>query len=325
MSHDGKRSPRRTTSVQVLQDLTPSLLVRCCVFEREREVCAYLKASMSLIDRRLTTTSTQSRDMSAYGVINRSNSASLPSTTWLLRSKHPDPPSLITIHHLTLQTAEKVPGLVDYLHGVFAEELERGQTYPQEITTGDVYTRDQFTTYYLAADVLVGVQGRQGDPLDRAEDGSQVSTGITEAIGRRTLEESIAGCYYVSVSDFWKPFAIDPALAWLECGSTASHPDPLIMTADRFCSVGKAELPRSLLTCEYPISVLKPIRYIAHSVRRWMYSAARCSRRSITISKGLFAIPSRLIPSSVTVLLGEGASGHGPFRLSSVRLRLGAS
>ncbi|KAI0767064.1 hypothetical protein C8Q74DRAFT_1277870 [Fomes fomentarius] len=137
--------------------------------------------------------------MSAYGVINRSNSAPLPSTTWLLRFKRPDPPSFLTIHHLTLQTAEKVPGLVDYLHGVFAEELERGRTYPQEIITGDVYTRDQFAAYYFAADVLVGVQGRQEDLriLDSAEDGSQVSTGITEAIGGRTLEESVAGCYYV--------------------------------------------------------------------------------------------------------------------------------
>ncbi|RPD57750.1 hypothetical protein L226DRAFT_537624 [Lentinus tigrinus ALCF2SS1-7] len=139
--------------------------------------------------------------MSAYGAIKRSNSAPLLSTTWRLQSKRPDSPKYLTVHHITLETAKQYPGLVDYLYRVFADELERGQTYPQEIQPGEVYSRDQFDAYYFAADVLVAVLGLPAqdgvaDPLD-AEDGSQVSVGFGEAIGGRTWEECIAGCYYV--------------------------------------------------------------------------------------------------------------------------------
>ena len=66
--------------------------------------------------------------MSAYGAIKRSNSGPPPSTTWRLKSKRPDSPRYLTVHHVTLETAEQFPGLVDYLHRVFADELDRGQT-----------------------------------------------------------------------------------------------------------------------------------------------------------------------------------------------------
>ncbi|RDX49289.1 hypothetical protein OH76DRAFT_1403862 [Lentinus brumalis] len=139
--------------------------------------------------------------MSAYGAIKRDNIAPPSSTTWRLQSKRQDSPKYLTVHHVTLEIAKQYPGLVDYLHRVFADELERGQTYPQEILAGEVYSRDQFDAYYFAADVLVAVLGlpaQRGvaDPLD-AEDGSQVSIGFVEAIGGRTWEECIAGCYYV--------------------------------------------------------------------------------------------------------------------------------
>ncbi len=69
--------------------------------------------------------------MSAYGAINTPTiSIVLPSTTWHLKSKHPDTPSSLTVHHLTLTTAEAFPGLVDYIHKTFADELARGQIYP---------------------------------------------------------------------------------------------------------------------------------------------------------------------------------------------------
>ncbi|KAI0653496.1 hypothetical protein C8Q70DRAFT_600079 [Cubamyces menziesii] len=139
--------------------------------------------------------------MSAYGAITSRSSSSLSSTTWQLSSKRPNAPKYLTVHHLTLDRAEKFPGLVDYLHHVFADELERGQTYPQEILPGQTYTRSQFDAYYFAADVLVAVLGSQSpdgvaDSLD-APDGTQIQVGFEEAVSGRTWEECIAGCYYV--------------------------------------------------------------------------------------------------------------------------------
>lgn len=135
--------------------------------------------------------------MSAYGAINTStNTIFLPSTTWHLKSKRLDAPSSLTIHHLTLATAEGFPGLVDYIHKTFADELERGQTYPQEILAGEEYTRASFDAYYFAKDVLVAVLGREGD--EPQQDGVAVPTGFAEAVGGRSWEECIVGCYYVS-------------------------------------------------------------------------------------------------------------------------------
>ncbi|KAI0645242.1 hypothetical protein C8Q79DRAFT_760461 [Trametes meyenii] len=139
--------------------------------------------------------------MSAYGAINSPSSSALPSTTWQLVLKRPDTPKYLTLHHLTLEAADKYPGLVDYLHGVFAAELERGLTYPQEILPGKPYTRAQFDGYFFAADALVAVLGQPSadgaaDPLD-GPDSSTVQIGFAEAVGGRTWEECIAGCYYV--------------------------------------------------------------------------------------------------------------------------------
>ncbi|KAI0628980.1 hypothetical protein C8Q77DRAFT_326404 [Trametes polyzona] len=139
--------------------------------------------------------------MSAYGAINTRSPSPLPSTTWKLASKRANAPKHLTIHHLTLESAEKFPGLVDYIHRVFADELEQGRTYPQEILPGKPYTRDQFDAYFFAADVLFAVLALPSpegaaDPV-KAADGSQVPIGFAEAVGGRTWEEAIAGCYYV--------------------------------------------------------------------------------------------------------------------------------
>ena len=141
--------------------------------------------------------------MSAYGAISSRSVSPLSSTTWQLASKRSDAPKHLTIHHLTLKTAAAFPGLIDYLHRVFADELEGGLTYPQEILPGQPYTRAQFESYWFAADVLVAVAaqpklaGAGADPLD-APDGRAVHIGFTEAVGGRAWEEAIVGCYYVS-------------------------------------------------------------------------------------------------------------------------------
>ncbi len=135
--------------------------------------------------------------MFAYGGCNIPTiSIVLPSTPWHLKSTHPDTPSSLTVHHLTLTTAEAFPGLVDYIHKTFADELERGQTYPQELLAGEEYTRASFDAYYFAKDVLIAVLGREGD--EPRQDGAAVPTGLAEAVGGRSWEDSIAGCYYVS-------------------------------------------------------------------------------------------------------------------------------
>ena len=133
--------------------------------------------------------------MSAYGAIKRSVLHSLSSTTWLLKSKRVDAPSHLTIHHLTLETSASFPGLVEYLHRVFADELASGRTYPQEILPGEVYTAEQFAAYYFAADVLVAVLGAGNAD---ATDGKEIATGFADAVAGRSWEDCIAGCYYVS-------------------------------------------------------------------------------------------------------------------------------
>ncbi|EJF57528.1 hypothetical protein DICSQDRAFT_183139, partial [Dichomitus squalens LYAD-421 SS1] len=134
--------------------------------------------------------------MSAYGAIAaHKNSSPLPTTIWQFKSKGFDTPSTLTVHHFTLARAEAFSGLIDYIHKTFADELERGQTYPQEILPGEEYTRALFDAYYFAGDVLIAVLGREGDQLQQDEAESPI--GFIEAVGGRGWEECIAGCYYV--------------------------------------------------------------------------------------------------------------------------------
>jgi len=141
--------------------------------------------------------------MSAYGAIVRSKSSDsgpLPSTIWQLKPKPDVSTTYLTIHHLTLSTARALPGLVPYLYRVFADELERGLTYPQEILPGETYSQDQFEAYYFAGDVLIAVLGEIGslsEKLASEADGKPVQYGIDEARYGRTWEDCIAGCYYV--------------------------------------------------------------------------------------------------------------------------------
>ena len=144
--------------------------------------------------------------MSAYGAISTRDRplAPLPSTLWHLQnrissSSSPDTPRYLTIHHLTLEAASSLPGLVSYLHAVFADELERGMTYPQEILQGEVYTQAMFEGYFFAADVLVAIICEEGLPKG-VEDGSVVELTVEEAGRGRSCEDCVAGVYYVSDS-----------------------------------------------------------------------------------------------------------------------------
>lgn len=142
--------------------------------------------------------------MSAYGaILGPLRSADLlPSTIWKAASKRTsedENPRFLTIHHLTLSSALALPGLVQYLHGVFVDELERGMTYPQEIRTGEEYTQAMFESYYFAGDVLIAILGH-GKHANESVDGSEIATDINDARQGREWAECIAGCYYVTSS-----------------------------------------------------------------------------------------------------------------------------
>ncbi|KAF9819566.1 hypothetical protein IEO21_02030 [Rhodonia placenta] len=137
--------------------------------------------------------------MSAYGAIQRTASSEpLASTIWHLKDKGHGEHDSVTIHHLTLSRARSLPGLVEYLHAVFADELARGLTYPQEILPGETYTQETFEAYYFAADVLVAVQGESENTLSfKHPEGQAVSYGIDAERNGRRWEACVAGCYYV--------------------------------------------------------------------------------------------------------------------------------
>jgi hypothetical protein len=72
------------------------------------------------------------------------------------------------------------------LQNEFNEELERGNTYPQE----GPLDRDAFLAYYFAADVFIGIAvssetGDSPDSIDAARNG-------------REWKDCVVGCYYVS-------------------------------------------------------------------------------------------------------------------------------
>ncbi|KAI0692110.1 hypothetical protein BC835DRAFT_1278284 [Cytidiella melzeri] len=138
--------------------------------------------------------------MSAYGAIAAPNRPSTPLATTFWHCKKQlassSPPQYVTVHHLTLEAASTLPGLVSYLHAVFADELERGMTYPQEILPGEVYTQAMFVAYFFAADVLLAITGLDEAP-EAATDGSAVQLKVEEARRGRSWEECVAGVYYV--------------------------------------------------------------------------------------------------------------------------------
>jgi len=129
--------------------------------------------------------------MSAYGDIKRAQDAALVSSTvWELSARDTVSSSdtgYITVYHLTLATARTFPGLLEYLAGVFAKEVEDGLTYPQE---GEI-SQETFEAYFFAADVFIAITG--------ATAGAQESINISLSTekGGRTWDDCIAGYYYV--------------------------------------------------------------------------------------------------------------------------------
>lgn len=154
--------------------------------------------------------------MSAYGAIVSStvSRSALPSTIWSARRSRPNPgaaeapssnPPYLTLHHLTLSRAAALPGLIAYLHTVFAQFIEEGATYPQETAPGEMYQQQAFETYFFAGDVIVGIAGSgagdQASQLAVEPNGpgevKEINVDIDAARAGRTWEECVAGFYYV--------------------------------------------------------------------------------------------------------------------------------
>lgn len=131
--------------------------------------------------------------MSAYGNIKRPELlGSLPSKLWRLTSAPTDSPtrSYVTTHHLTRSDARRLIGLLEHLTAVFALEVERGLTYPQE---GEIDQPD-FESYFFAADVFVGIVGYHPRG-DRGE--AEIELDIDAARAGRPWDECVAGFYYI--------------------------------------------------------------------------------------------------------------------------------
>jgi hypothetical protein len=146
--------------------------------------------------------------MSAYGVISKAydSESPLPATRWSIPDKGTGPPISIDLYHLTLEAALKSPGLVEYLHSVFAQIVEDGRTYPMEVAQGEEYSREAFESYFFAGDVIVGVLAdeRNGDGRSvDCHDGVEIIPGTNSPFGASrdnqsfAWEDVIAGFYYV--------------------------------------------------------------------------------------------------------------------------------
>ncbi|THH04316.1 hypothetical protein EW145_g5611 [Phellinidium pouzarii] len=107
------------------------------------------------------------------------------------------------MHHLTLTTAPHE--LLSFMHNEFADEVARGDTYPQESPAGERLSREAFEGYYFAADVMLGLNVYSADVQSygvdadsvREDVGTVVNVGINVAKGERTWEQCVAGFYYI--------------------------------------------------------------------------------------------------------------------------------
>src|SRR5882757_1857922 len=124
--------------------------------------------------------------MSAYGAIrSKRPSSSLPTTRWTVQDKTTGSPIKIYLYHFTLEMASKSPGLLDYLHSIFAQIVEEGRTYPMEVAEGEAYSKEAFESYFFAADVIVGVRTVEDPGLHLVDrrDGVEIVSGTSSPFG----------------------------------------------------------------------------------------------------------------------------------------------
>ncbi|CAE7083298.1 unnamed protein product [Rhizoctonia solani] len=123
--------------------------------------------------------------MSAYGTIKAPSNRSkepLKTLSYVIQNK---PENSVLVMHLTKETAPY--DLVGLLHREFEQELERGQTYPQE----GPMDRAAFEGYFFAADAFVGVV------IPSEETATLQNENIERVRAERSWDECIVGSYYV--------------------------------------------------------------------------------------------------------------------------------
>ncbi|KAG1739135.1 uncharacterized protein EDB91DRAFT_1284984 [Suillus paluster] len=137
--------------------------------------------------------------MSAYGVISRAQRTSyLPATLWDNPRVDPDPGAqfFVTVHHIDRSAVERdQTGLFNYLHSIFANEVDGGQTYPQE----DIRDPAAFGLYFFGGDVLVAIAGKGDPPAIESEQRGvrEIQLSLDGARDGRMWEACVAGFYYV--------------------------------------------------------------------------------------------------------------------------------
>jgi hypothetical protein len=137
--------------------------------------------------------------MSAYGTITvDSKKADLlpPTTCELAKSVHCElaaPFSHLALHHLRLDTARSLPGLLEYMHQVFATEVQAGRN-SQEATTNAsrIYTRAEFEAYFWTADAVIAI----GTNADNGSDPVLIEN-VEVARAGRSWEDILVGFYYI--------------------------------------------------------------------------------------------------------------------------------
>ena len=173
--------------------------------------------------------------MSAYGALARParpSPLSLPTTAW----PHPrDPNTTLTHFHLDSSAIVDAPGLFDHLHAVFADEVDKGLTYPQE----DMRDPNAFRAYFLAADVVIALRvlgsERASDCVsepewERCVVPREVKVDLEDVRAGRPWDECVVGFYYVGA----RPFAPPASSGWLgfldACSSWCRLSQPLLAT-----------------------------------------------------------------------------------------------
>jgi len=125
--------------------------------------------------------------MSAYGTTIKAPGSGpvdlLPPTVWDPPDPGDAPFRRLALHHLRLDDARALPGLVEYTYRVFVAEVEAGRTYPQEAPLA----REAFEAYFWAADVLVAI----------GIDNAGYSDTVEAARAGRSWEDALVGFYYV--------------------------------------------------------------------------------------------------------------------------------
>ena len=125
------------------------------------------------------------------------DSSLLPTIVWHLRSKLYSAPVGLTVQHTVLTGANKLPTLVDYLYGTFADdpEPERDRMRFSQSTS----SRTHASTMTSSREMFDHNPQSLEDPLQ--QDGVEVPMGFdfAGAVRGRHQREHIAGCYYVSI------------------------------------------------------------------------------------------------------------------------------